>query len=278
MPQRPLIEVCVCSVADAVAAAAAGADRLELCSALEIGGLTPSVALLESVLEQVNVPVMAMIRPRAGGFNYAADEFRTALLDAEWALSLGARGIVFGFLTREGRIDAARCREVVALAGERQAVFHRAFDFAPDPLAAADELVQLGVTRLLTSGQQPAALAGAALIRTIADRTRGHLEVMPGGGIRSENVLEIIERTGCCQIHIGASLVERDGSLEANPVLDLVSPTYLAGGASRKIDAAKILEMSRLLTPCATTPSIASKSDLVDDGVVAGKSGGRIDR
>ena len=127
MRKTPLVEVCVSSVADALAAVAAGADRLELCSALEVGGLTPSVALLESVLEQVPVPVMAMIRPRAGGFNYEPDQFRTALSDAEWALSLGAGGVVFGFLTSDARVDLERCREVIAVATGRQTVFHRAF-------------------------------------------------------------------------------------------------------------------------------------------------------
>jgi copper homeostasis protein len=215
MPTRPLVEVCVSSVADAVAAVAAGADRLELCSALEVGGLTPSVALLESVLAQVSIPVMAMIRPRAGGFNYEPDQFRTALSDAEWALRLGAGGVVFGFLTREGRIDESRCREIVALAGARQTVFHRAFDFAADPLRAADQLAGVGVTRVLTSGQRRSALEGAGLIRTIADRTRGNMEVLPGGGIRPDNVLEVLERTGCDQVHVGASRAACDGSLSA---------------------------------------------------------------
>ncbi|MGD9636068.1 MAG: copper homeostasis protein CutC [Pirellulales bacterium] len=247
MPQRPLIEVCVSSVADAVAAERAGADRLELCSALEVGGLTPSAALVDEVLERVTVPVVAMIRPRMGGFHYAADEFRTALLDAKWALGGGVRGIVFGFLTCDRRIDEPRCQEIVALAGDRETVFHRAFDFVCDPLAAADDLVRLGVTRLLTSGQESTALAGAALIREIADRTRGQLTVMPGGGVRSDNVLEIIERTRCHEVHVGASRAERDSSLSGKASLELVSRPFLTDGALRKIDSAEIGELARRL-------------------------------
>lgn len=258
MQQRPLIEVCVSSVADAVAAADAGADRIELCSALEVGGLTPSVALLQAVLEAVTIPVVAMIRPRVGGFRYQSDEFRTAMLDAEWALSLGALGIVFGFLTEDGAIDAARCQEIVALAGDRDTVFHRAFDFVRDPLASADELVQLGVTRLLTSGQQATALEGAALIRTIVDRTRSHLEVMPGGGIRSDNVIEVVERTGCDQVHIGAARAECDGTQAENPSLELVSPQHLAGGAARRIDVQQIRELTQRVQGCASKAAMPS--------------------
>jgi copper homeostasis protein len=246
MRNRPLVEVCVSSVADALAAVDAGADRLELCSALEVGGLTPSVALLQSVLEQATVPVMAMIRPRTGGFNYEPDEFRTALSDAEWALSLGAGGIVFGFLTRDAHVDVERCREMIAVAEGRQTVFHRAFDFAAEPFRAAEQLVELGAARVLTSGQRPTALEGAALIRAVADRTRGNLEVLPGGGIRPENVLEVVKQTGCDQVHVGASRAACDGSLSVNRDLDLVSPG-LVGASSRALDATKVSELSNRL-------------------------------
>ena len=248
MPGRPLIEVCVSSVADAVAAVDAGADRLELCCALEVGGLTPSVALLESVLAQMSVPVVAMIRPRPGGFFYQPDEFRTALSDAKWALRLGASGVVFGFLTAEGGIDTARCREMIAIAGDRDTVFHRAFDYVRDPLAAADQLVDLGVTRLLTSGQRSSSLEGADLIRRVADRTRGKLQVMPGGGIRPENVLEILEKTGCDQVHVGAAIAQHDHSLDGNPELALVATQYLTGNAYRSSDSNMIEHLARAIS------------------------------
>jgi len=258
MLQTPLIEVCVSSVADAVAAVAAGADRIELCAALEVGGLTPTIGLLEAVLEQVKIPVVVMIRPRVGGFNYSPDEFQVALADAESALNMGAQGVVFGFLTKEGRLDTARTQVIVALARGRQTVFHRAFDFVQEPLATAAELAQLGVTRLLTSGQQPTALSGAALIQEIAHRTRGLLEVMPGGGIRSENVLDVIEQTGCRQVHVGASLAASDGSLAGNSTLDLVAPQQLAGGVSRRIDVDGIRELVRRAKAGASVPALPS--------------------
>ena len=249
MSRRPLIEVCVSSVADAVDAVSAGAGRLEICCALDVGGLTPSVALLESVLARVTVPVVAMIRPRPGGFNYQADEIRTALSDAQWALRLGASGVVFGFLKADGCIDAARCQAMIETAGERDTVFHRAFDFVHDPLATADQLVGLGVTRLLTSGQRSSALEGADMIRTIADRTRGKLQVMPGGGIRPENVCTVLEKTGCDQLHVGAALAKEDRSLDGNPDIDLVAAQFLRGNTFRKLDSQMISQLARAVLP-----------------------------
>jgi copper homeostasis protein len=203
---------------------------------LEVGGLTPSVALIESVLESVPVPVVAMIRPRPGGFHYSDDEFRTALRDAEWALKLGASGIVFGFLDANGAIDAARCRELVALAGKRDTVFHRAFDFVPDPLAVADQIVELGVKRLLTSGQRATAIEGAELIRRLVEHTAGKLEILPGGGIRPENIAQLCQRTGCNQVHLGAASVAQDDSLAGNPHIGMIAYDQLSNTAYRRLD------------------------------------------
>jgi copper homeostasis protein len=256
--QRPLIEVCVSSVADAVEAAAVGADRIELCSALEVGGLTPSAALLESVVEMVSVPIMAMIRPRLGGFHYKADEFCTAIRDAEWALKLGAAGIVFGFLDADGSIDAARCRELVALAGARDTVFHRAFDFVPDPRAASDILMELGVKRLLTSGQRATAIEGADLIRKLVDRTAGTLEVMPGGGIRPDNVVQICERTGCNQVHLGAARVSRDKSLAGNPQISMIAYDQVTNNTYRSLDVELLKNVVQVSRQQESAPSNAT--------------------
>lgn len=247
-PKRPMVEVCVGSLADALVAASAGANRLELCSATEIGGLTPSIGTLELVLERVTLPVMVMIRPRAGGFCYDQDDFSTALRDAERALKLGAQGIVFGFLTRDGRIDAARCREFVELTGSRQTVFHRAFDFVPEPLDAADQLAQLGITRLLTSGQQPTAFDGALLIRQVVERCAARMEVLPGGGITSQSACEVVRATGCTQVHVGAGTRAEDGSLGANVALELVGAKYLERGSFRRVNGSLVSEIVERLS------------------------------
>src|SRR5262245_54018700 len=241
--RRPLVEVCVGSLSDAIAAAAAGADRLELCSATEVGGLTPSAGLLERVIATIDLPVVCMIRPRAGGFCYSREDFATAVLDAQRAMEHGARGIAFGFLFADGQIDEGRCREFVQIAGEGQSVFHRAFDFVPDALASADVLVELGVTRVLTSGQQPTAIEGATLIRSIRERTNGLLEVMPGGGICAADVCELLQQTRCRQIHVGAARPVCDGSTNRNASLRLSTPSFDAVECYRAVQHSLVAEI-----------------------------------
>jgi copper homeostasis protein len=247
--KRPLVEACVGSFSDALAAASAGVDRLELCTATEIGGLTPSAGLVERVIREIGVPVIVMIRPRAGGFCYDRGEYTTALRDAELAIQQGAVGIAFGFLTENATIDVPRCKEIVHIAGERKTVFHRAFDFVRDPLAAADQLALLGVTRLLTSGQQATALEGAELIRSIRERTSGQLEIMPGGGINATSVLELLERTGCRQIHVGAAQAANDGSIPVDHSIELWSARYLHRGCFRSVDPSSIVTLMKQIPP-----------------------------
>src|SRR6266545_4567395 len=162
MPDLVVEAVC-CSADDCVEADAGGADRIELCGELVVGGLTPSLGTLIEALASTRVPIVQMIRPRAGGFCYSAREFATMRRDAELALAHGADGLVFGVLQESGEIDVPRCAELVALAhsgggeggGGRQTVFHRAFDVVPEPFAALEALIALDVTRILTSGRQP---------------------------------------------------------------------------------------------------------------------------
>lgn len=241
--ERPIVEVCIGSVADALAAEAAGADRVELCAATEVGGLTPSLGLLEQVLAATRLPVIAMIRPRPGGFAYSSEEFAVALRDAEHMLAYGAAGLAFGFLTPAGQLDASRTRELVELARGRETVFHRAFDFTPNPLAAADELIELGVQRILTSGGAATAIAGASTIRAIRERVAGRLEVMPGGGITAESVVELVQQTGCDQIHVGASLPDNDGSLAGNTAIEFFDARYLERGNHRAVAPAKLEDL-----------------------------------
>ena len=129
-------------------AEAGGADRVELCCALMLGGLTPSLGCLRESRAAVQIPIMAMIRPRAGGFSYSASEFKVMQRDIETALAEGADGIALGILTSAGAVDLVRCRQIVKLAAGRQVVFHRAFDVVPEPLVALEQLIDLGVTRL----------------------------------------------------------------------------------------------------------------------------------
>jgi copper homeostasis protein len=216
-----LVEAVSCSADDCVEAEAGGADRIELCGELVVGGLTPSLGTLIEARAATILPIVQMIRPRAGGFCYSAHEFQTMRRDAELALAHGADGIVFGILRASGEVDVERCRELVALAHARgaQTVFHRAFDVVPEPFSALETLIDLGVTRILTSGRQPTALAGAGLIRALAARAGRRIEILPGGGVRDTNVAELVHATGLRHVHLAPFVSRPDTSGQANQAL-----------------------------------------------------------
>ncbi len=215
--KRVLLEVCIASVDDAVMAQSGGADRLELNSALLLGGLTPSLGTLMEVRRAVELPVIAMIRPREGGFCYSDAEFRVMQRDLELALEHGADGVALGILDDDGRLDVARCRRMIRLAAGRDVVFHRAMDVTPDPRRTLEQLVDLGVTRLMTSGQKATALQGAALIAELVKQAAGRIEVLPAAGINCSTVPEVITRTGCGQVHASLSADRRDTSCAGRP-------------------------------------------------------------
>jgi len=200
-----VVEVAIDSVAGARDAVANGASRLELCAGLELGGLTPSLGLLDAVRAAVQVPVFAIVRPRAGDFLYDRDEFAVMLRDAQHLVAAGAHGLVTGALTAAGAIDAARLRELRAVAAALPFTCHRAFDLCVDGLRAIDDLVELGVTRVLTSGAAATAVAGAAAIRAFVQRAAGRIVVMAGAGVRPENVRELVATSGVREVHLSAS-------------------------------------------------------------------------
>jgi copper homeostasis protein len=214
--QPILLEICCGSAEDAIEAAAGGADRVELCSALFLGGLTPSLGSLLQVKAQTKIPVIAMNRPRQAGFCYTPAEFAVMERDAELLLQNGADGIVFGILNTDGTIDVKRTRAIRDRIGKRQAVFHRAFDVTPDPFRALEELIDLGITRVLASGQKNSAPEGAELIRQLVERADGRIAVLPGAGITVDNVRLLLDRTGCTQVHLTAFGEKQDSSTLGN--------------------------------------------------------------
>lgn len=246
-PGNILLEVCVGSLADAQAAAAAGADRLELCSALELGGLTPSYALIEQTVGEIGLPVVAMIRPRSGGFSYSDDETCCMLRDAEHAITAGASGVVFGFLNASGEIDALRTKAIVQLAAEHDTVFHRAFDFVPDRAAALDELIELGVKRVLTTGGAANAVDGADALGQLITQASSRIEILPGGGVTAANVANLVATSGCKQIHAGAAKSAFDESIAAVDVARLCDLARLSAGAQRVVDHRSLAELAQQL-------------------------------
>lgn len=230
-----ILEVCVGCLADAQTAQSAGADRIELCGALELGGLTPSAGLVEQVIDTVDLPCLVMLRPRAGGFCYSQQEFDCMQLDAARAIDAGAAGIVFGTLTPNATINTTRVQALTSIANEKQTVFHRAFDFVQDKSAALEQLIDLGVTRVLTSGGPATALEGAKALQELIVAANHRIEILPAGSIRAAEFATLASQTGCNQVHIGAAEGEIDPSLADHASASLCDLTRLAKGEYRYV-------------------------------------------
>jgi copper homeostasis protein len=196
-----LVEACVESLKEALTAERAGAQRLELCDNLAVGGTTPSVELLSAVKRRVRIPVAVMIRPRGGSFVYTADELDKLWLDLELMTALGADMLVSGILTREGAIDTDRTRELVERAGSTPVTVHRAFDVVGDQLGALDTLMKAGVSRVLTSGGAPTAAEGVGSLAALVQRGSDRITVMAGGKVRGHNVGEIVRGSNVREVH-----------------------------------------------------------------------------
>ncbi len=201
MPKPKILEVCIASLTDALSAEQGGADRLELNAALELGGLTPTAGLLQQIKQAVTLPVIVMIRPRGAGFCYSDYERQVMLRDAEMLLDLGADGVASGALCDGQRLDVAFWVSLVRLAGTRETVFHRAVDTVASPEKLLVELIELGTTRLLTSGGCATALEGAEQITRLRHLADGKIEILPGAGVTPQNLGELIKTTGCDQVH-----------------------------------------------------------------------------
>lgn len=182
-----LVEVCANSPESARAAQDAGAHRVEFCSELAVGGITPSHGLLEEVRESVSIPVHVLIRPRSGDFNYSQSEFRAMLRDVRHCAEMGFEGIVSGCLKPDGQVDVPRTRELLHASGSARFTFHRAFDRSRDPHKALDALEALGVHTILSSGQALSAPEGLPLLESLQGRAR-RIRMMPGGGIHPGNI------------------------------------------------------------------------------------------
>ena len=214
------LEICVDSVESAVIAQEAGADRIELCSCLDVGGLTPSlgaITLAKSVLE---IPIHVLIRPRMGDFCYSDLEFQQMLRDLRLAKDTKTEGVVFGILTPDGKVDIYRTALLLEAARPLRVTFHRAFDFCVDPFQALEDLISLGVDRILTSGQKNTALEGAPLLKELIEKADNRVIIMPGSGINSQNLPSLIKDTGAREYHLSASRFLPSPMLSEKEALD----------------------------------------------------------
>ncbi len=201
-----LLEICCYGIDCAVAAGQGGADRIELCAAPKEGGLTPSAGMLRGVRQRVSIPVHPIIRPRGGDFCYSAGEFSVMLDDIAFVRELGYPGLVTGVLDEDGDVDMLRMEKVMAAAQGMAVTFHRAFDMCRDPFLAQTQLAELGVARILTSGQAPNAEAGLSLI-TELKRHRATPIIMAGAGVRPGNI-EAFVAAGVEELHSSASMTQ----------------------------------------------------------------------
>ncbi|MDR3445497.1 MULTISPECIES: copper homeostasis protein CutC [unclassified Dyella] len=240
---KPLLEIAANSLASALAAQAGGADRVELCTGLELGGLTPSAAQIAQVRERLSIPVYVLIRPRAGDFLYNDDELTTMHRDIETCLSLGCDGVVFGVLDADGRVDVPRCKPLLSAAGGMGVTFHRAFDMARSAAQALEDVVALGAERLLTSGGAASAMEGAATIRHLVEQAAGRIAVMPGAGVHASNIADLVHATGATEFHASAKAGLPSGMRWTNQQLP-----DMAGGEIRT-DEHEVRALARALAP-----------------------------
>ena len=216
--KKILVEVCCGSADDVIEAKKAGADRVELNSDLFHGGLTPTVGSLLVAKRETGMKIMTMIRPREGGFCYTEAEFAVAIEDAKQLLANGSDGLVFGFLHTDGTIDVKRTAILANLAysAGKEAVFHRAIDVVPDWKQALDLLIDLNITRVLTSGQEADVSNGTETVREMIRYAAGRIQILPGAGITVRNYQRIVAETGTDQIHLAAHRSVADTSVLNN--------------------------------------------------------------
>jgi copper homeostasis protein len=211
MMKRYLLEAVVDSLEAALAAEAAGADRLELCAALELGGLTPGMGLMRAVCGHVGIPVHVLVRTCGGAFTCTDGEYETLLLDVVAAREAGASGIVAGILQADGRIDVPRMARLTAVAAPLPVTFHRAFDRVADREQALADLLATGCHRLLSSGFAASAAEGAANLQWLRTHGDGWLVVVPGGGVTADNVADLAASTEAIEFHFSAIAKGADG-------------------------------------------------------------------
>jgi copper homeostasis protein len=205
--KKILLEIAVESLEAAAAAEQGGADRIELCRDLSVGGLTPDLALIRAVPRQIHIPIFAMIRPRAGDFVYSPDEFAQMKKSIAAAKDAGASAVVFGILTANRAVDIDRTRELVVLAQPLPVTFHRAFDECPDLPQALEDVVRAGASRILSSGGASSATEGAANIAMLVTAAGVRMTIVPGAGVHAGNIFQLATTTRAQEFHSGLSSV-----------------------------------------------------------------------
>jgi copper homeostasis protein len=196
-----IIEIATTDFTTTKSAVEGGADRIELCAALTEGGTTASYGSIKKCREAFNVQLFPIIRTRSGDFLYTDEEFEIMMSDVKLCKDLGCDGVVIGLLNKDGEIDIKRTSKLIELVYPLEVTFHRAFDRSKDPFEALEQLIEIGCQRILTSGQQPTAPQGIDLITQLIKAADERIIIMPGSGVRKENIKELAEKTGAKEFH-----------------------------------------------------------------------------
>ena len=202
------LEICANSYQSAKNAQEAGAHRIELCQELSVGGITPSYGLLKKVIEELDIPVFVLIRPRSGNFVYSDDEFQIMKNDIQVCKDLGCKGIVSGVLKSDNTLDVGRTKVLIELSKPLPFTFHRAFDEVKNPKETLLQLIELGADRVLTSGQKATAEEGLEFLKELNVLAENRIKILAGGGITSKNA-NLFKEAGLTEIHASASLIKK---------------------------------------------------------------------
>lgn len=224
MKKKCILECCVDSVESAVNAKKGGADRLELCANLVIGGTTPTLALFEEIRETVDIRIHALIRPRFGDFLYTPHEAEIICREIKAFRRAGAQGVVIGSLTPSGSLDLEQMKRFIECADGMSVTLHRAFDMCRDPFAELEHARQLGVNTILTSGQAPSCLDGIPLLNELAAAAGDGLTILAGAGIHEKAVEILLRQTGLTAFHMSGKAVKDSGMIYRNPAVSMGLP------------------------------------------------------
>lgn len=234
------LEVIGFDLASCLIAEQYGADRIELCANPHDGGTTPSYGTIAAARRATSVQLFPIIRPRGGDFLYSDSEFDAMIADIDQCRQVGCDGVVIGMLHSDGSVDARRCAALIDQAGSMQVTFHRAFDRVRDPMRSLEQIIDLGCTRILTSGLRPTADLGRDLLRTLVEAAADRIIIMPGSGVRAANIVELAGFTGATAFHSSA----RSACASA---MDYINPAMAEDLSCTRLDAGEVADMRRRL-------------------------------
>lgn len=237
------LEICASNYQSAINAQNTGAHRIELCSELAVGGITPSYGLIKQTLKNLTIPVYVLIRPRSGNFTYSDADFEIMKQDIQLCKELGCKGIVSGVLNRDNTVDIKRTKELIELSRPMAFTFHRAFDWTPNPFEALTTLMELKVDRILTSGQATSAEKGILILNQLKELANNNLIILPGSGINPKNVL-IFKGAGFDEVHCSSVFQPQ---VKASAPIPMNTPSFLNDGQEMTSNTEVIATMLELI-------------------------------